>query len=283
MLHIQSSFAGTAAHASRVQLPTNYEADQPLILVADDEIALTGEIADYLRRYGMRVIEANSFDETITVLQEHAVNAILLDQRFGSVDAMQLLPHLRSLTDVPILMHTGNREEMDRVVCLELGADDFLMKPVSGRELVARIRAHLRRPATRQEMMPRPQPSRLAPRPAAPAPQAVVPVAAPAPAPARQGWRIVQAERRVYRPDGTPVRLTIAEFDTLAALAETPGETRTRDALTKAVFRREWRPGDRAVDNAILHLRQKLQDDLGEHCIVTVRQLGYIFAGFPQA
>jgi DNA-binding response OmpR family regulator len=106
-------------------------------------------------------------------------------------------------------------------------------------------------------------------------------LAAAGPSAARSGWRVVQAERRVYRPDGTPLRLTTAEFDTLSALAQTPGETRTRDELTRLVFRREWRPGDRAVDNAILHLRQKLQSDLGEACIVTVRQMGYVFSGFP--
>jgi DNA-binding response OmpR family regulator len=172
------------------------------------------------------------------------------------------------MTDVPILMHTGNREEMDRVLGLEQGADDFLLKPVSGRELVARLRAHLRRPSVRPA--------------AGPGFTAPAPVVA-APAPARTGWRVVQAERRVYRPDGTPLRLTTAEFDTLSALAQTPGETRTRDELTRLVFRRDWRPGDRAVDNAILHLRQKLQDDLGEACIVTVRQMGYVFSGFPPA
>jgi DNA-binding response OmpR family regulator len=242
----------------------------PLVLVADDETGLTAEIASYIRRYGMRAVEAHTFEEAVQVLQQQPVQAVLLDQRFGSVDTLQLLPRLRSMTDVPILMHTGNEEEMDRVLGLELGADDFLLKPVSGRELVARLRAHLRRPGGR---------------PAVPAPAlaAPMPASAAAPAPRPSGWRIVKAERRVYRPDHTPVRLTTAEFDTLAALAETPGETRTRDELTRQVFRREWRPGDRAVDNAVLHLRQKLQDDLGEHCIVTVRQMGYVFAGFPAA
>ncbi len=245
---------------------TSFDNALPTVVVADDEAALTGEVADYIQRYGMRAIEVNSFGDLVAVLQQQKVDAILLDQRFGTVDTLVMLPQLRSMTDVPILMHTGNREEMDRVLGLEQGADDFLLKPVSGRELVARLRAHLRRPSVRPAFAPA-------------APAAPVAVAAPA----RTGWRVVQAERRVYRPDGTPLRLTTAEFDTLSALAQTPGETRTRDELTRLVFRRDWRPGDRAVDNAVLHLRQKLQDDLGEACIVTVRQMGYVFAGFPPA
>lgn len=245
---------------------TRFDNAMPTVVVADDEAALTGEVADYIQRYGMRAIEVNSFGDLMTLLQHQKVDAILLDQRFGTVDTLVMLPQLRSLVpDVPILMHTGNREEMDRVLGLEQGADDFLLKPVSGRELVARLRAHLRRHSVRPAISAG----------FTPAAQAA------APAPVRSGWRVVQAERRVYRPDGTPLRLTTAEFDTLSALAQTPGETRTRDELTRLVFRRDWRPGDRAVDNAILHLRQKLQDDMGEACIVTVRQLGYVFSGFP--
>ncbi len=266
MISLQTMPGTAPTQAVAAGMMTNFDAAMPTVVVADDEAALTGEVADYIQRYGMRAIEVNNFGDLVTVLQQQRVDAILLDQRFGTVDTLVMLPQLRSMTDVPILMHTGNREEMDRILGLEQGADDFLLKPVSGRELVARLRAHLRRPA----------------RPAAGLAFAP-PVPVLAATPAKVGWRVVQAERRVYRPDGTPVRLTTAEFDTLAALAQTPGETRTRDELTKLVFRRDWRPGDRAVDNAILHLRQKLQDDLGEACIVTVRQMGYVFSGFPAA
>ncbi len=270
MISLQTVQSGAPTQAISSSMISGSDASQPMVLVADDEAELTGEIANYIRRYGMRAIEANTFDDTVQALQQHSVQAVLLDQRFGSVDTLQLLPRLRSMTDVPILMHTGNHEEMDRVLGLELGADDFLLKPMSGRELVARLRAHLRRPSGGHNGA----------RPIAAAAPAMAPAAYAAP---RAGWRVVKAERRIYRPDGTPLRLTTAEYDTLSTLAETPGETRSRDELTKLVFRRDWRPGDRAVDNAILHLRQKLQDDLGEHCIVTVRQMGYVFSGFPQA
>lgn len=245
--------------------PANDGDTGPVILVADDESELTHEICDYLARYGMQPVPVNTFAQAMEVLTSRTVDAILLDQRFGPVDTIPLIPTLRTVTQAPILMHTANREETDRVLGLELGADDFLVKPVSGRELVARLRARLRL---------KPPPGAVAVAPAA------LTVAMPQPVQPR-AWRLSAVERRVYRPDGSLLRLTMAEFETLAALSARPGEVRTRDELTKLVFRRTWRPGDRAVDNAILHLRQKLSQELGEGCIVTVRQMGYVFTGFP--
>jgi DNA-binding response OmpR family regulator len=222
----------------------------PLVLLADDERELTDEMAAYLARYGLRTLVANSFPAALALLETYRPDAIILDQRLGPVDTLPHLPELRARTDAPILIVTGNREETDRVLGLELGADDFLVKPVSGRELVARLRARIRRPAA----------------------------AAP---PRRDRWRLNPVERRLLRPDGSAVDLTTAEFDLLAALAAQPGEVMTREGLTQTVFRRPWRVGDRAVDNAVLHLRQKLAPELGERCIVTIRQVGYVFIGFP--
>jgi DNA-binding response OmpR family regulator len=226
-------------------------AQGPIVLLADDERELTDEMAAYLARYGLRTVVANSFPAALTVIETQQLDAIILDQRLGPVDTLPHLPELRALTSAPILVVTGNREETDRVLGLELGADDFLVKPVSGRELVARLRARIRRPA-----------------------------AAP-PAPRRDRWRLLPVERRLVRPDGSLLELTGAEFDLMAALAAMPGEVQTREALTQQVFRRSWRPGDRAVDNAVLHLRQKLAPELGERCIITIRQVGYVFIGFP--
>ena len=240
----------------------------PVVMVADDETDLTDELCDYLGRYGIQPIAANNFADAIKILTTRHVDAILLDQRFGPVDTLPLLPTLRMVTQAPILIHTGNRDEGDRALGLELGADDFLLKPVSGRELVARLRARLRHaPPPMPANGPQPAPVQMA-----------LAIAAPPEA----GWRILTTERRLHRPDGTALRLTTAEFDTLAALAAKPGDVCSREQLTRQVFRRTWRPGDRAVDNAVLHLRQKLADDLGDGCIVTVRQMGYVFTGFPK-
>jgi DNA-binding response OmpR family regulator len=234
----------------------------PVVMVADDETELTDELCDYLGRYGIQPIAANTFADAIKILTTRHVDAILLDQLFGPVDTLPLLPTLRMVTQAPILIHTGNRDETDKVLGLELGADDVLLKPVSGRELLARLRARLRH--TQPHLPVNGQP-----------PAAI-------PAPPAAGWRILATERRLHRPDGTALRLTTAEFDTLAALAAKPGEVCSREQVTRQVFRRSWRPGDRAVDNAVLHLRQKLADDLGDGCIVTVRQIGYVFTGFPK-
>ena len=242
----------------------------PVVMVADDETDLTDELCDYLGRNGIQPIAANNFADAFKILTTRHVDAILLDQRFGPVDTLPLLPTLRMVTQAPILIHTGNRDEGDRVLGLELGADDFLLKPVSGRELVARLRARLRHAPPQ---MPAPA---NGPQPAP------VQMALAMPAPPEVGWRILSTERRLHRPDGTALRLTTAEFDTLAALAAKTGEACSREQLTRLVFRRIWQPGDRAVDNAVLHLRQKLADDLGDGCIVTLRQLGYVFTGFPK-
>lgn len=264
--------AAVAEVAAVLPLVANDVAIGPVVMIADDEVDLTDEICDYLSRYGIQPVAVNNFADAMKVLTTRHIDAIVLDQRFGPVDTLPLLPTLRAVTSAPILIHTGNREETDRVLGLELGADDFLLKPVSGRELVARLRARLRT-----------IPPRL-PAPANGPQPAPVQMALPIPAPPTEaGWRVVATERRVYRPDGTPLRLTTAEFDTLSALAAKPGDVRSREELTKMVFRRTWRPGDRAVDNAVLHLRQKLAQDLGEGCIVTVRQMGYVFTGFPKA
>lgn len=234
--------------------PAHPQPALPLVLLADDERELTDEMAAYLARYGLRTVVANSFQAALSIIETHRLDAIILDQRLGPVDTLPHLPELRARTDAPILVLTGNREETDRVLGLELGADDFLVKPVSGRELVARLRARIRRPAN----------VALAP-------------------PRRDRWRLQPVERRVVRPDGSLLDLTGAEFDLLAALAAMPGEVQTREALTQSVFRRPWRAGDRAVDNAVLHLRQKLAPELGERCIITIRQVGYVFIGFPNS
>ncbi|NGM19519.1 response regulator transcription factor [Roseomonas stagni] len=247
----QATFA-EAAPALATELPG--AALTPLVLLADDERELTDEMAAYLQRYGLRTLVANSFTAALAILDTQRPDAIILDQRLGPVDTLPHLPELRARTDAPILIVTGNREETDRVLGLELGADDFLVKPVSGRELVARLRARIRRPGN-----------------------------AAAPPPRRDRWRLQPVERRLLRPDGTVLDLTTAEFELLAVMAAQPGEVQTREALTQLVFRRPWRPGDRAVDNAVLHLRQKLAPELGERCIVTIRQVGYVFIGFPNS
>lgn len=239
----------------------------PTVLVVEDDTDLAEEMSVALADYGMRPVTAATWESALAAVASARPDLVVLDQRLGRLDTLPRLAELRSRTSVPVLVLTGNRAETDRIVALEIGADDFLLKPISGRELVARIRAHLRRV------------QQVAPAPAA------MPVASPpleAPEAAEEaGWRLAIPERILQRPDGSLVPLTSAEFDLLAALAEVPGQAVDRDTLTRRVLRRPWRPDDRALDNLVLHLRQKLGPG-GERTIATVRNQGYVFTAFPK-
>lgn len=224
------------------------------VLIVEDDADLAREIHDTLDGYGMRPSVALSWDAAIAAVPQVAPDLVLLDQRLGPVDTVPLLPQLRALTNAPVIILTGNRAEVDRIVALEIGADDFLQKPITGRELVARIRAHLRRVA---ESAPRPEPQQ------------------PSPA-----WRLNIQARTLHRPDGTELVLTAAEFNLLVALVEAQGQPLDREELTRRVLGRPWRAEDRALDNLVLHLRQKLGPG-GERTIATIRNRGYAFTIFP--
>lgn len=215
---------------------------------------------DFLERYQFRCLTAERWDDALRMVGRENPDAIILDQWMGDVDTLPNLPQLRGLTEAPVLILTSNQEVSDRVVGLELGADDFLCKPVSGRELVARVRAHLR---GRQ----RPSPGGGAP---------------------RGGWEIDRQAHRLRRPGGRLVHLTTAEFTLMALLMDKAGETHSRDDLTRAVFNRAWRAGDRAVDTLVANLRDKLDTSEGTDkaatgtCIVTIRNAGYKFVNLPE-
>jgi DNA-binding response OmpR family regulator len=254
-------YSAATLHAAMAGIVADAARARPLILVADDLPQAAAAVAVALRHHGMQVVLAQDVFEVFAALQAEPVSAMLMSHALGPIDAVALLPQLRRATGAPILVQSPQTTEADRILALELGADDVLMRGVSGRELVARLRAALRRP------------HRFA------LPPLVTPPAVQDAAETRP-WRLAHAERRLYRPDGSMVRLTSAEFDLLATLAERPGEIHSRDALTRAVFRRPWRANDRAIDNVVVRLRAKLGADLGEGCIVTARQRGYAFAGF---
>lgn len=224
---------------------------QAAVLIVEDDLELAEEIRDTLRDYGMESVLAPDWGAALAALQVASPEILLLDQRLGNVDTVPLLPPLRELTAAPIIVLTGNREEADRIVALEIGADDFLLKPVSGRELVARIRAHLRRESNGRAQ----------------------------PAASRGQWEINVTRRTLHRPDGSEVDLTAAEFDLLQALAEVPGQALDRDTLTRRVLHRPWHAEDRSLDNLVVRLRRKLGDG-GERTIATIRGQGYAFTAF---
>jgi len=225
-----------------------------IVLIEDDPV-LSGELVDTFLHHGIGARAVATWSDALELLEDFQPDLILLDQRLGAVDTLMMLPALRNLTAAPILFLTGNRNEADRVIGLELGADDFLLKPIAGRELVARVRAHLRR-ATRQ-----------------PATAAI----------AVGSWKILEAERRLLRPDGSAVPLTAAEFTLLVLMAARPGTPIDRETLTQGVLRRPYRAEDRSLDNLVHQIRRKLGRRGAGEVISAVRNQGYAFSGFPEA
>lgn len=233
-------------------------AARPRILVVEDDDAVREELADMLDCYGMEARRVADWQSAIDILRTTRIDLIILDQWLGSVDTLTRLPDLRALTPAYIVMITANRAEADRIVGLEGGADDFLQKPISGREIVARVRAHLRRAA----------PAAVHPAPDLP-----------------QGgggtWRIFRGLRRVCAPDGEPVPLTSTEYELLVLLMSSPGRPVDRETLSRAVLQRSYRSEDRALDNLVHNIRVKLGGRHGENVIATVRNRGYAFTGLP--
>ncbi|WP_439549758.1 response regulator transcription factor [Falsiroseomonas sp.] len=249
--------------SSGTELGAEEAGPAPNVLIVEDDEALAEEMALTLSDYGMRPTTAATWEAAIAAVEASPPDLVVLDQRLGRVDTLPRIGTLRSLTDAPVLILTGNRAETDRIVALEIGADDFLLKPISGRELVARIRAHLRR--LQQTRPPEREKER----------EKEAEQALPA------NWTLLTVERELRRADGSVVPLTGAEFDLLAVLAEAPGHPVDRETLTKRVLRRPWRPDDRALDNLVMHLRRKLGPG-GERAITAIRSQGYVFTGFPR-
>jgi len=223
------------------------------VLVVDDDAAFAESLSDYLAAEGLEsatCLEADLLEDRMAAFRPEV---LLLDQRLGRVTGTEVLRRLRRESEVPVIIVTGRSEPTDRIINLELGADDEVEKTASPREILARIRSVLRRHL----------------RPAA---------AAPAPA---TGWRLDAPRRQLLRPDGSEVRLTTAEFDMLLALHAASPEPVARPVLSERVFRRAWEPADRAVDTIVTKLRQKLEPDPRRPVVIrTVRPVGYLFAGF---
>lgn len=230
--------------------------DGPHILVVDDDREIRDLLARFLRRHGFRVTSAADGREMFEALATGRIQLIVLDLMLPGEDGLSLCRRVRGASDVPIVMLTALGEDTDRIVGLEMGADDYLAKPFNPRELLARVRAVLRRAQSRSEPV---QTGRQI---------------------AFSGWMLDAGTRDVTAPDGTPVALTAGEFDLLLALAERPGRVLSRDQLLDLTRGREAGPFDRSIDVQVSRLRRKL----GEHhmepeLIKTVRGGGYMLAG----
>jgi two-component system OmpR family response regulator len=261
--------------------------DKPRILVVDDELDMVSLLQDLLQRAGFETHGAASGAEARRALAERAYELMLLDLRLKSEDGLTLARQLREGSPMPIIMISGSSDETDRVLLLELAADDFLIKPFSPRELVARVRAVLRRyaavPGSGAAAADGPGVGSNAN--ASPGWDAARPIATAAPSGwqargLRFGdWLLDTAERELRRTDGTLCALTQAEYRLLEAFVEQPRRVWTRDQLLERTRSLETEVFDRTIDVLILRLRRKIEPNPKHpQFICTERGLGYVFA-----
>jgi two-component system, OmpR family, response regulator len=230
---------------------------RPHVLVVDDDAAVRRLVDEYLAQNDFRVSGAEGGAELARALGGQVIDLVLLDLRLRGEDGMQLLRQMRAHSQIPVIILTGRAEEADRVMGLELGADDYLTKPFSPRELLARIRTVLRRTHAGQEAH------------GAPVCRAYrVP-----------GWELNLRTRRLTAADGTQVALSNGEFNLLAALLSSANRVVSRDQLIEMSRRYDNEVYDRAIDVQILRLRRKLERNPAEpRIIVTERGAGYRIA-----
>ncbi|HZN48076.1 MAG TPA: response regulator [Ramlibacter sp.] len=237
------------------------------LLVVDDDPSVRSLLREYLEGHGFDVAEAADGTQMREHLQHDLPDAVLLDIRLPGEDGLALARYLRQHHDVGLVMVTASGDVVDRVVGLELGADDYIAKPFDLRELLARVKSVIRRVQARTP----------------------VPVAASATAP-EQPQRLPQRRafgrcevdlesHRMFEVGGAEVILTAMEYELLAAFLANPNRVLTRDQLLMKTRNREWEPFDRSIDIRIGRLRRKVEPDpSGEPRVIrTVRNAGYMF------
>jgi two-component system OmpR family response regulator len=228
----------------------------PHILAVDDDREIRDLLARFLERNRFRVTAVRDTREARRAWSNGHYQMVVLDLMLPGEGGLDFARWLRGQSNVPIIMLTAMGEEMDRIVGLELGADDYIPKPFSPRELLARIRAVLRRVQDRDEAG-----------------------AATGGSLRFGGWVLEPGRRRLLNPDGVEVALTAGEYDLLLAMVERPNRVLTRDMLLDLLRGRQAGPFDRAIDVAVSRLRRKLEDDgRNAQLIKTVRGGGYVLA-----
>jgi DNA-binding response OmpR family regulator len=236
------------------------------LLVVDDDPSVRALLRDYLERHGFEIGEAATGEQMRAEIERELPDAVLLDIRLPGEDGLVLARYLRERYDLGILMVTASSEVVDRIVGLELGADDYIAKPFDLRELLARVKSVLRR---RQARPPTP-----------PAPAAGVAESPAAPQRRRFGRCEVDLEsHRMFETGGAEVAITAMEYELLAAFLANPNRVLTRDQLLMKTRNRDWEPFDRSIDIRIGRLRRKVEPDpAGEPRVIrTVRNAGYMF------
>ena len=244
---------------------TSSSLQQCSILLVDDDADIRAELGEYLSSSGFLIHEAEDKQTAMQKIEDEDIDLIVLDLWIGKDNGFDVLRELRLAYSTPCIMVTAHGETTDRVVGLELGADDYIVKPVNMRELLARIRALFRRSASSVaptinsdicDALQRPQ--------------------------ATNGWQFDPVKRDLRAPNGEHIPLTTAECDLLIELVTHEGYPQTREELCQRVFNRSWQPYDRSLDSIVVKLRRKLERNPDQPMVIkTIRSKGYLFTGFP--
>lgn len=254
-----------SGHDDRVSQPAIPDPDDPpRVLIIDDDRKLCRLIAEYLEPLGYRVSYVHTGPEGVERATRESWGAVILDLMLPGLDGFEVLKRLRAVSDVPVLMLTARGDEADRIVGLEIGADDYLPKTFSTRELLARLRAVMRRARAGGGTENR---SAGTGRPASEAPLATL----------RIGELTVCPDNRTATLAGAPLVLTPVEFDLLLSLARSCGRVKSREQLLEEIRDRDYDVFDRSVDVHVSALRKKLGDDPRQpRFIRTLRSAGYL-------
>lgn len=230
--------------------------EKPHILVVDDHREIRDGLAKFMGEHGFRVSTAPDGKGMRRVLEESRIDLIVLDLMMPGEDGLTLCRELRGKSNIPVVMLTAMGEETDRIVGLEMGADDYVAKPFNPRELFARVKAVLRRAQSLPETVRPPDETLVK----------------------FENWTLNIARRELEATDGTAVPLSTGEFNLLQVFVRHPGHVLNRDQLLDLTQGREAAPFDRSIDTQISRLRRKIEEDPKDPKIVkTVWGGGYVF------
>ncbi|WP_223461201.1 MULTISPECIES: response regulator [unclassified Pseudomonas] len=230
----------------------------PRVLIVDDDPLIRDLLHAYLSQEGYDVHCAATAELAETFLASQSVDLVMLDIRLPGKDGLTLTRELRVRSEVGIILITGRFDEIDRIVGLECGADDYVIKPLNPRELVSRAKNLIRR--VRHAQTPAPA------------------VAAAKPVKQFADWALDTDRRRLIDPSGSETLLTHGEYQLLSVFLRNSGHTLSRDQLMDQIRNREWVPNDRSIDVLVGRLRRKLHDDPAEpQLIITIHGAGYLF------
>ncbi len=234
------------------------DASRPSILIVEDELASLKLLASYLEAENYQVYTATDSDQAEQVLKDKMIDVVLLDIRIPGKDGLALTRDLRSTSPIGIILVTQKKDDIDKIVGLEMGADDYITKPYNPRELLVRLRNLL----SRLKAAALPESNQLA--------EAKVACFGE--------WNLLLGRRSLEASDGLTTQLTEGEFKLLTALLQNPGSVMNRDQIMNRMERRDWFPTDRTIDVLVARLRKKLNDNRKEpRYIDTARGTGYIF------